>query len=298
MIPGIDPKVDIAFTKLFGTPAWRHLTVSLINAVLELASTPRVADLDLLNPYSQKIAPDDKLTILDVKARDEQGRAFDVEMQMELVPSLPRRLLFYWAQMYAQQLVEGDNYATLCPAISICFLNQVLFPGRDAIHTVFRLADPEGRLCLTRDLEIHVIEIPKFTLGIESLEKPLDFWLYFFKNGKELDADALPAPLARSEIRQAMEVLKVFSQDQLERDLYENRLKGQRDHQAFVDARDQAVQELDQAKRDVKEGLARQIQLCQRLLGHDLADTSALLGHSTDDLRAMAERLEQQLPPQ
>jgi len=221
--------------------------------------------------------------------------------------------------MYAEQLVEGDNYTTLCPAISICFLNQILFPGRDAIHTVFRLADPEGGLCLTRDLEIHAIEIPKFTLDLESLEKPLDFWLYFFKNGKQLDADALPAPLARSKIRQAMEVLKMFSQDQLERDLYENRLKGQRDHQAFVDARDQAVQQLDQAtqqlhqatqqrdqatqqlseaEREIKQQIIRRIQLCQRLSGHAPTDSDTLMDHSTDDLRAQAERLEQQLPPQ
>jgi len=127
-----------------------------------------------------------------------------------------------------------------------------------------------------------------------------------------LDADALPAPLARSEIRQAMEVLKVFSQDQLERDLYENRLKGQRDHQAFVDARDQAVQQLDQAKRErdqatqqltsaereIKQQIIRRIQLCQRLSGHAPTDSDTLMDHSADDLRALAERLEQQLPPQ
>ena len=163
MIPGIDPKVDIAFKKLFGTPAWQDLTVSLINAVLEPAATACVVDLELKNPYSQKISPDDKLTILDVKAQDGQGRQFDVEMQMELVPQLPQRLLFYWARMYAEQLVVGDNYATLRPAISICFLNQCLFPDSTELHHVFRLVDASGRLCLTRQLELHVVEIPKFT---------------------------------------------------------------------------------------------------------------------------------------
>ena len=36
----------------------------------------------VLNPYSEKMALDDKLSILDIKARDNQGRLFNVEMQM------------------------------------------------------------------------------------------------------------------------------------------------------------------------------------------------------------------------
>ena len=35
MIPGIDPKIDIAFKKVFGSEPSRDLTASLINAVLE-----------------------------------------------------------------------------------------------------------------------------------------------------------------------------------------------------------------------------------------------------------------------
>ena len=154
---------------------------------------------------------------------------------------------------------------------------------------------------------------PNSRVDLDSLRTPLDFWLYFFKNGLQLDADALPAPLAMSVIRRAMEVLKVFSQDELDRDLYENRLKGQRDHQAFILARDQAFKERDEAEqhathaskpeqhateaeRDFKQALVHQIRLCQRLLGHHQTDGNELMRQSIDDLRALAERLEQQLP--
>ena len=82
MIPGIDPRVDVAFKKIFGTPAWSSLTMSLIDAVLQPAPGHHVVHLDLLNPYSEKDSLDDKLTILDIKARDERGRLFNVEMQM------------------------------------------------------------------------------------------------------------------------------------------------------------------------------------------------------------------------
>ena len=104
MIPGIDPRVDIAFKKIFGTPAWSSLTMSLIDAVLRPAHGHHVVHLDLLNPYSEKDSLDDKLTILDIKARDERGRLFNVEMQMNLGHWLPPRLLYYWARFYAAHL--------------------------------------------------------------------------------------------------------------------------------------------------------------------------------------------------
>lgn len=63
MIPGIDPKVDIAFKRVFGSPPWRNLTISLIEAVLQPAPWQRLADLELLNPYTEPITCDDKLSM-------------------------------------------------------------------------------------------------------------------------------------------------------------------------------------------------------------------------------------------
>jgi hypothetical protein len=61
MVPGIDPKVDIAFKKVFGSESRRDLTTSLINAVLGWTAKRRLSDVTLLNPYSEKMALDDKV---------------------------------------------------------------------------------------------------------------------------------------------------------------------------------------------------------------------------------------------
>jgi predicted transposase/invertase (TIGR01784 family) len=82
MIPGIDPKVDLAFKKVFGSEAYKDLTVSLINAVLTPPPDRRVVSVQLLNPYSERMTLDDKLSVLDVKARDQRGWLFNLEMQM------------------------------------------------------------------------------------------------------------------------------------------------------------------------------------------------------------------------
>lgn len=129
-----------------------------------------------------------------------------------------------------------------------------MFRQRATFHSAFRLLELGSQVCLTEHQELHLLEIPKFHREIEDLREPLDFWLYFLKNGKDLDADAVPGPLDRPEIRKAMEVLKVFSQSELERDRYENRIKGQRDLMALKRERDEAVRERDDSKRELEVG--------------------------------------------
>jgi len=284
----------------------------------------------LLNPYSEKMALDDKVSILDIKARDDQGRLYNLEMQMLATASLVPRLLYYWSKIYSQQLGEGDDYTRLRPTISICFVNGVLFAEWPEHHTRFRLLDATGQLCLTGDLVVHVIELPKFTKNLAELRMPLDFWLYFFKNGSELDADALPAALNRPEQRKAMGVLKMLAQSDMERELYEGRLKAKRDMQTLETMRDQwqrqafesqqlyeaanrereaanrereaanrereaANREREAANRELKRELAERIKLCERLVRRPVSSTDELLESPVEELRERAERIEQEV---
>ena len=82
MILGIDPKVDYAFKHLLGREATRPILIDVIDKVLNSDPDHQIRDLDLLNPFNPKESFDDKLSILDIKARDQAGRQFNVEMQM------------------------------------------------------------------------------------------------------------------------------------------------------------------------------------------------------------------------
>ena len=128
---------------------------------------------------------------------------------MLVLAALSPRALYYVAKSYAEQSSAGEDYTRLRRTISICFVNGVVFRDWPEHHTCFRLLDRSGELCLTEDLEIHLIELPKFRKALAELETDLDFWLSFLKNGQELDADALPEELDRWEIRKAMGVLKI-----------------------------------------------------------------------------------------
>ena len=83
MILNVNPTVDYAFKHLLGRDSTRPILVSVVDSVLDPAPAHRIRDIELLNPFNPKETLDDKLSILDIKARDQSGRQFNVEMQMD-----------------------------------------------------------------------------------------------------------------------------------------------------------------------------------------------------------------------
>lgn len=49
--------------------------------------------MEILNSYNEREFRDDKLSIVDVKARDQGGRLYQIEIQLPNVPDLPARIL-------------------------------------------------------------------------------------------------------------------------------------------------------------------------------------------------------------
>ena len=209
MILGIDPKVDYAFKRLFGSEANQPLLIHLLNAVLQPPSAERVTTLEILNPFNDKETLDDKLSVVDIKARDQRGRQFNIEMQLLAYAGFPQRVLYYWARLHQQQLHQSEEYELLRPTISICFVDRVLFPRVPAYHLSFRLWEAVHQVAFTEDLVIHMLELPKFTRSAAELATELDDWLFFLRYAEGLDTEALPLALQIPEIRQAMEVFHI-----------------------------------------------------------------------------------------
>src|ERR1700722_769300 len=113
MVPGIDPKVDIVFKRLFGTEANADLLIDVLNGVLGFPPHRAVAAVEILNPFNEKETLDDKLSILDVKARDASGRQFNVEMQIAPYGAYPARVVYYLTKLHQQQLHGGEQYREL-----------------------------------------------------------------------------------------------------------------------------------------------------------------------------------------
>ena len=218
---GVDPKVDYAFKYLFGRESSLPILANVLESVLHASLDEKIRELVLLNPFNPKEAFDDTSSILDIKARDNTGRLFNIEMQMLSYPAYDQRIVYYASRLHQQQLHEGQEYSALRPTISISFLNHLLFPEVESHHLQFGLLERTHRFALNDDLEFHILELPKFAKSAEQLTGELDNWLYFLKHAEKMDSAALPPSMEQSLVRRALEDLKMLSQTEIERERYE-----------------------------------------------------------------------------
>ena len=112
------------------------------------------------------------------------------------------------------------------------------------------------------------------------------------RHGAELDLDHLPASLDVPEIRQALEVLAMFTKDENEREIYELRLKYQRDHASILE---DAVERAEE--RGARKGLVGQVHLCQKLLKQSPTPQEELSALPIEKLTALLDQLQKELLP-
>ena len=222
---GIDPTVDFAFKKLLGDPKHDRVTLHFLNSVLR--PTPRINRVEFLNPFVGRDWEDDKLAVFDVRAIDELGRQFDIEMQTALPVGMRQRLAYYTAGMYTEPLLAGSDYSTLKPAISICVLGSLMFPAVPDLHLDFRLRERQHGFPLTDDLQIHTIELPKYVTPShnEVIVDPLEQWVWFLVNASGQTEETIRHRLGDDEFTEAAGVLKMISMSAEERARYLARMK-------------------------------------------------------------------------
>lgn len=213
--------------------------------------------MEILNPYNEREFLDDKLSIVDVKARDAQGRLYQVGIQILPHPDLPARMLYAWADLYSQQLHSGQNYRELRPTYAIWLLGDDLLRNDPAYAHRYRLRDERGRTLLEHG-GISLFELSKFAASAVETEKE-QRWLKFFKDGERLDADRLPDWMQTTEMRQAMSTLQRFSDKERAYDAYQAR----QHYLRIQGAIQQEQQELQQAlaqERAALEAALRQME--------------------------------------
>ncbi|WP_341750378.1 Rpn family recombination-promoting nuclease/putative transposase [Candidatus Tisiphia endosymbiont of Sialis lutaria] len=227
----ISPRVDIAFKKIFGVEENKDLLISLINSIV--SREDQVAEVQLLNPYNPKNFKSDKLSILDIKAQGKDGKRFNIEMQITDEADYDKRALYYWAKLYTEQLKISSGYATLSKAIGIHILNFTSIPNEKKYHNVFHIVEKDSGLLYFKDLELHTIELNKFTNNpkeqltdiVKKVKNSLDMWSAFLTRHDLLNKDNLPKELNDASLKKALTVLDVMNFTEEERESYEDHLK-------------------------------------------------------------------------
>lgn len=216
----IDPTVDCVFKALLGSEENRNLLVHFLNAILGADLPQPVVTVEILNPFNEREFLGDKLSVVDVKARDERQRQYQAEVQLLTHRDLPARMLYTWADLYGKQIKAGESFARLMPTFSIWLLGAVLLPDRPGYLHRFRLRDDAG-LPLVEHGGIWVLELPKF--AATEVHNEAERWLRFFREAPTLDETDLPDWMNTPQMRQAMSTLRAFSDKERAYDAYQAR---------------------------------------------------------------------------
>ncbi|CAG7645770.1 hypothetical protein PAESOLCIP111_05018 [Paenibacillus solanacearum] len=280
----LDPRNDFIFKRIFGSESNKDVLLAFLNSTFLEAGEPPLTEIILMNPYTDKDAPKDKQSILDIKAKTAEGNLINIEMQLFNPYHMEKRTLFYWSNMYFHQMKEGSNYGELKKCVTINILNYSCLPN-DRYHNVFHLREDHTLIPLLDDIEVHVMELPKLDTNQVPVSGGLVNWLLFLKGvePKHWEVLTVNEPM----LKKAMTTLEFLSQDAQTRMEYEARLKYLRDEASRIEG----------AKAEgVAEGMAEGIlqekrQTARRLLarGYDVSTVADMTELSEEAIRALMQ---------
>ena len=182
----VDIKNDIAFRKIFGNENRKEVLISFLNAVLLLENDNKIVSVEILTPYQLPALKGGKVTIVDVKAKDQSDKNYIVEMQVAEVEGFDKRVLYYASKSYSSQIERGDLYEKLNPTFFIGILDFEITQNPDYISR-HKIVDIQTGENLISDIEFNFIELPKFNKPESELSTIIDQWIYFIKNAESLD---------------------------------------------------------------------------------------------------------------
>ena len=94
----------------FGKEETKSVTKELVGSILE----EEITEIDLeQNPILEKNIKDEKIGILDIRAKLNNNPNCNVEIQLVDQKNIEKRALYYWSKMYIESIKAGHDYSEL-----------------------------------------------------------------------------------------------------------------------------------------------------------------------------------------
>ena len=230
------PTVDVCFKKLMSNPAVRKGFISSLLGV----DPETIRETTLLPTILPQDYPDDKLGILDVRIRMDDGRQIDMEMQVAYFEYWDERILFYLSKIFTDQLKKGDPYENLKQCIHVSILDFTRFEDDEQYFRTITFCDTKTGKEYTDLMKILILELPKLPESLKTGNN-LVKWMRFL-NGK-----------SRREFKEMAQTDKYIGMayEELEKLEYEAREKAIRDHNSQMGSA---------LRRGFKQGIQRGIE--------------------------------------
>jgi predicted transposase/invertase (TIGR01784 family) len=215
----LDPRNDLIFKKVFGEHP--DILRSFLNSMLPLPQGMEIVELEYLSPEMIPETFLEKFSSVDVRCKDNKGRQFLVEMQMNWTTAFKQRVLFNASKAYVTQSEKGIEFKSLKPVYALNLINENYLPqSSDYYHhyAVVHLKDSDERL---HGLEFVFIELMKFKAQNIADKKLQILWLRFLTEVNEQTENIAPELLEQPEINKAITYVMEASLTKEEKLLYE-----------------------------------------------------------------------------
>ena len=228
-----DLKNDFAFKKTFASEECKDLLTTMLNIMLEPKLRCPIKDVIIKDPYIKGKTKADKESILDIKCEDTEGNSFIVEMQIAEQKHFVKRAVYYSCGRVHESGKKGKNWNFNFPKVySLNFMDFDL-PIWENIEDVVLNAsffDEKHREIKYDYINLVFVRLPKFKKTLKECESLMDKLIFTFKHATEFDKK--PERLKGKFFEKLFGILKFTNFDNMERSLYESRLKAARDEYA------------------------------------------------------------------
>ena len=281
----LDPKNDLIFKKVFGEHP--DILRSFLNSMLPLAEGQEIVELEYLSPEMIPETFLEKFTAVDVRCRDNHGRQFLVEMQMNWTTAFKQRVLFNASKAYVTQSDKGVEFKSLKPVYALNLINENYLPqSPDYYHhyAIVHHKDSNERLY---GLEFVFIELEKFKAQNIRDKKLQVLWLRFLTEVGEKTEQIDPELLEQPEINKAIQYVMEASLTKEEKLRYEknwDRISSEKTllTAAKEEGRDEGRDE--GRKEGRKEGIVEGIEKGREAERIELVRNAKKMGMSTDQI--------------
>ena len=242
----IDPRVDWAFKRIFGSEDTKECLITFLNGLFEDELV--IKDVTFAKTEKLGLRPDDRGVVFDVYCITNEDKHIIVEMQKKEQEYFADRALYYTARAIVQQGIRGVWDYHLAPVYTVCFMDFVLdSPILKKFRTDLVLTDLQTHQRVSDRMRIVYLQLPLFDKHTEAECMDIfDCWIYIMKNMNMFEQ--MPFSEKYPVFRKLAEIgdLRKLSREELE--LYDEDIKNMRDIYA--------TRKFDE-KRGMEKGMAK-----------------------------------------
>jgi predicted transposase/invertase (TIGR01784 family) len=219
------PRVDCAFRKLFRSREKNRLLKSFVKSFVNSVLLPdeQLKKVTLMNENRFKEDWKDKFPLLYIKGVDEQGRYYNIEMQVNDDEAFGNRASYHWSWLFRNTYFMGYEARK---TISIHVMNFDRLGENVDYHSIHCTMEHISGIKTFGNDETHIIVLEKFIKTAGELKSKLDYWMYFLATADKYEKDNLPEIIEKdSELKEAFDALENLELDSKEKKIYEKQLK-------------------------------------------------------------------------